>query len=104
MTAEFDWKEAHENKPTKESCDKVITVDVVGTRCIYLNDHRIAGGKPYVSEGLPSRSKKLTVRGALDAFSVAELTDYLAEKQERSDYFAKCRAECDAIKAASPRS
>lgn len=22
-------------------------------RCVYLNDHRIVGGKPYVSEGLP---------------------------------------------------
>lgn len=36
--------------------DKTLTVTVVGRRCVYINDYRVAGSKPYVSENLPSWS------------------------------------------------
>lgn len=88
MEFDNDFNVVYKNKPTDPLCDKPITVDVVGTRCIYLNDHRIAGGKPYVSEGLPQRSMSLTVRAALEAFPIKELEAYIAEKKDRQEYFA----------------
>lgn len=33
-----------------------IEITVVGSRCVYVNDHRVAGKKPYVSENLPQWS------------------------------------------------
>ena len=36
--------------------DKALTVTIVGRRCVYINDYRVAGSKPYVSENLPSWS------------------------------------------------
>lgn len=90
--ADYDWDKVRKNKPTNPLCEKAITVDIVGTRCVYLNDHRIAGGKPYVSENLPWRSMGLSVREALAAFSIAELEAYIAEKKERDEYHKKHRA------------
>lgn len=89
---EYDWMAARKNVPTNPLCEKKITVDMVGTRCVYLNDHRIVGGKPYVSEGLTQRSMNLNVREALNAFSVAELEAYIAEKKERDEYYEDHRA------------
>ncbi len=87
----YDWNTVHKTKPTNPLCEKHITVDIVGKRCVYLNDYRIAGGKPYVSENLPQRSMNLTVREALEAFSIKELEAYIAEKKERNEYFSKHR-------------
>lgn len=42
--------------PTQAMNDKTLTVTVVGRRCVYINDYRVAGSKPYVSENLPSWS------------------------------------------------
>lgn len=36
--------------------NKKVTITVVGRRCVYINDYRVAGGKPYVSENLPQHS------------------------------------------------
>ena len=33
-----------------------IEITVVGSRCVYVNDTRVAGNKPYVSENLPQWS------------------------------------------------
>ena len=38
---------------------------VVAKRCVYVNDHRICGGKPYVSERLPQHSFTVDVRELL---------------------------------------
>ena len=92
---------AYKKAPTEVACDREITVDVVGTRCIYLNNYRIVGGKPYVSENLPSRSMKLTVRDALNAFKEDELKAYLKEIAERRAYMAGLRAYRDAAEATS---
>ncbi len=47
--------------------EQEIELVVVGRRCVYLNDHRIAGAKPYVSENLPQHSFKLRVKDVLAA-------------------------------------
>ena len=90
------YEKAKKNEPTEELCSKPITVDIVGTRCVYLNDHRIAGGKPYVSENLPWRSMDLDVREALAAFSIKELEAYIKEKKARAKYWSDYRAKNNA--------
>lgn len=47
--------------------DREIELTVVGQRCVYLNDYRIAGGKPYVSENLPQHTFKLRMSDILSA-------------------------------------
>lgn len=93
------FRAAYDERPTDELCSRSITVDVVGTRCVYLNQHRIAGAKPYVSEGLSSRSMTLTVREALAAFSEREIEAYLREKRAREAYCAGLRSYRDALPA-----
>lgn len=85
------WQKTYDARPADDLCARQITVDVVGTRCVYLNNHRIAGGKPYVSENISSRSMSLTVRDALNAFSEAELLAYLFERREQNAYCAGAR-------------
>ena len=33
-----------------------VEIVIVGKRCVYINDYRVAGAKPYVSENLPQHS------------------------------------------------
>lgn len=44
-----------------------VELTVVGSRCVYLNDHRIAGSKPYVSENLPQHSFQVRVGEIINA-------------------------------------
>ncbi len=46
---------------------QAIELTVVGKRCVYLNDYRIAGGKPYVSENIPQHSFTITIGDVLAA-------------------------------------
>jgi len=101
---ENDFNAVCEAQPTEALCNKSITVDVVGDRCIYLNNHRIVGSKPYYSENLPQRSTKLTVRDALAAFSVDEMSAYINEKTARQKYFSDYREKRDANKASKESS
>lgn len=92
---EIDWdahKEAIKAQPKEPLCEKVISVDVFAKRCVYLNEYRIAGGKPYVSENIPCKSFNITTRDALDAFSIEELEAYTKEKKARDKYWADYRA------------
>lgn len=50
-----------------------ITLTVVGKRCVYLNDHRVAGSKPYVSENLPEHSFQITMQDILSALPMLTL-------------------------------
>lgn len=97
------WQDTYNSRPFSDLCGRQITVDIVGTRCVYLNNHRIAGGKPYVSENIPSRSMNLTVREALAAFTEAELLAYLFERREQNAYCAGARNYRDKLEAMETR-
>lgn len=92
----MDYNEAKKNEPTEELCSKRTTVDVVGKRCVYVNSHRVAGGKPYVAENLPQHEFNISVRDALDAFSFDELEAYIKEKKARLKYWSDFRANKEA--------
>lgn len=57
-----------------------IVICVVGRRCVYINNYRAAGGKPYVSEQLPEHSFNTTVDEVLSAFSTKQIRDFLTRK------------------------
>lgn len=86
-----DYPAYYADQPTEKECDHPISVTVVGRRCVYLNDYRIAGGKPYVSENLPEHRFEINVREALMAFSEEQLRAALRERRARKSYFAKWR-------------
>jgi hypothetical protein len=50
-----------------EAVERKIEVTVVGKRCVYLNDYRICGGKPWVSENLPQHDFKTSIKDVLHA-------------------------------------
>ena len=70
-------------RPTEAALDVKTEVQVVGTRCVYVNDYRIAGGKPYYSENLPNHSFEATVRDVLEAFPDRVLQAALRERKAR---------------------
>lgn len=89
MTNEEEIKKfntAYTQRPLAEVCDRLIEIQIVGDRCIYINDHRVEGGKPYVSENLPTKVKTTRLRDILDAFSEDEIKEYLREKVEVAAY------------------
>lgn len=63
--------------------DKPIQITVVGKRCVYINDYRVAGGKPYVSEELPSHDFNTTLGEILSAFDEADISRALKERKDR---------------------
>lgn len=69
-----------EDRPVSPVCDKPIEVSVVGRRCVYVNNYRIAGGKPYVSEGLPSHEFTTTIGEVIDAFTPEDIRAALKER------------------------
>lgn len=85
--------ELWDNRPATPVRDKPIEVVVVGRRCVYVNNHRIAGGKPYVSENLPHHSLQTNLGDVLDAFSDEDLLKALAERRETREYFEKNRPQ-----------
>ena len=97
-----DFNVVWDNQPAAPVRDKPIEVHVVSRRCVYVNCRRIAGGKPYVSENLPSHTLKTTLGECLDAFSDADILAALAEKKARKEYFAEYHARKKA--AAEPSS
>lgn len=83
-----DFNDVWKARPASPVGDKVIDVQVVGARCVYINDFRVAGGKPYVSEGLSSHNLKTTLSSVLGAFSEADILAALEEKRVTAAYFA----------------
>ena len=79
-------KEVVDAAPETPTADKVVEVDVVARRCVYVNDFRIAGGKPYVSENLPSHTLKTTLGEVLNAFTHEEIRKALDEQEARAKY------------------
>ena len=82
-----DYETVWANRPAMPVRDTPITVMVVGKRCVYMNDRRVAGGKPYVSEQLTSHNLTTTLGDILDAFSDADIKKALKERQARNRYF-----------------
>jgi hypothetical protein len=73
-------------RPTEIALDAETAVQVVGTRCVYVNDYRVAGGKPYYSEGLPNQRFKTTIRDVLDAFPDRILEAALREREAQREH------------------
>lgn len=90
------WNKAYASRPLNQLCGREIEIMIVGKRCIYINDHRVQGSKPYVSENIPSEKRKTTVRDVLEAFSMEDIHAYLEEKIAVNAYCAGLRNYRDA--------
>lgn len=86
-----DFNDVWEARPASPVRDTEVEVCVVGRRCVYVNNHRIAGSKPYVSEGLPSHTLKTTLGNVLDCLSEREIRAAMREARTRQKYFAAYR-------------
>lgn len=95
FTGDEDWSEVYAARPNKV-LGTPIEVSVVAKRCVYVNDYRIAGSKPYFSENLPSHSFTTTLKDVIDAFREEQLLAALAENKAQQEYFAAYRAARDA--------
>lgn len=99
-----DVNEVAKNAPPKPVSSRAITVDVVcqgsgnGFRCVYVNNFRIVGGKPWVAENLPTSGKKTTIGDVLSAFSQEDIAAYLAEQEATTAYYSGYRAWTEAQK------
>lgn len=49
-------------------------------RCVCLNDTRVAGAKPFVTERLPHLRKSTTIGNVLKAFTIDELFSELRRR------------------------
>lgn len=86
------------NAPPAPHRNKPIEVSVVGRRCVYVNNYRVAGGKPYYSENLPHHELKTTLGDVLDAFHAEDIRAALTEREE---YAESLRAYHERKKAAT---
>lgn len=62
--------------------DEKIEVVVVGRRCVYINDYRVVGGKPYFSENLPEHSFDATPKDIFAAFSDKQIEAELTRRKQ----------------------
>ena len=95
--AYHQFNAAFDRMPTDLLCEREVEISIVEDRCIYINDYRVQGGKPYFSENLPTKNKKAKLRSILEAFSDGEIEAYLREKQQRKAYMDGVRALRDVI-------
>lgn len=95
-----DFNDVWNNRPASPTRNKPVEVSVVGRRCVYVNSYRIAGGKPYYSENLPSHELTTTLGEVLDAFKPTEIRAALAEKEAEQEYFRASHASKAAAEAA----
>ena len=61
---------------------ELIEVCIVGKRCVYINDYRVAGAKPYVSENLPQHSFHVPIKEIFDAFSTEQIEAELIRRRQ----------------------
>lgn len=85
------------NAPPSPVGDKAIEVQVVGKRCVYLNDYRIAGGKPYYTENLPNHRHTTSLKEVLAAFPETDIAAALKEAKAKREYFAAYHAQPDEV-------
>ena len=64
---------------------KKIEICVVGKRCVYINDFRVAGGKPYVSELLAQHSFHVRAQDIFEAFTTDQIEAEL-KRRERTTH------------------
>jgi hypothetical protein len=109
--AERDAPEAVEDfnavwlaRPKTPVGDTLVEVHVVAQRCVYINNYRVAGSKPYVSEGLPSHNLKTTLDNVLSAFREEDILVALEEKRVTAEYFAAYHARKAALAKSEPKS
>lgn len=102
------WDAVRAAAPKQTVRERLIEVEVVAKRCVYVNDYRVAGGKPYVSEQLPSHIIKTSVGDVLDAFTDKEIRAALREAKAMRNYYAAIHAAnaiaMEARRAATPKS
>ena len=91
--------ELWDNQPPAPTCERAIEIEVVGKRCVYVNNYRVAGGKPYYTENLPSHTLRCSLGDVLNAFPSDDIAKALAEQEARRKYFADAHAK---LKAENP--
>ena len=62
-----------------------IEICVVGKRCVYINDYRVAGGKPYAGESLPQHSFHVRTKDIFEAFSTDQIKAELSRRGANHD-------------------
>jgi hypothetical protein len=87
------------SQPPAPVGEKAVEVCVVGKRCVYVNNYRVAGGKPYVSENLPSHTLTTSLKELLNAFPEKDVRAALRERRARRDYFAAYHAQAEDVEA-----
>lgn len=73
--------------------DQSIEVSVVGERCVYINNHRVAGGKPWGAVDLSSHALRTTLKDVLSAFNPDEIRAALAEREAERAYYTAFHAQ-----------
>lgn len=81
------------NKPASPVADTSIEVSVVGRRCVYLNDYRIAGSKPYYSENIPSYNLTANVRDVITALGKEKILAAMTEMDAERAYYTAYHAQ-----------
>lgn len=91
------FNKAYQQRPFDDVCSKEVEITIVGERCVYINNYRVEGGKPYYSENLPQKTKTTAMRKIFDAFSVEEIKAYISEKERIEAYMSGVNAYRDAV-------
>lgn len=69
-----------------------VEILIVEKRCVYINNHRVAGAKPYVSEKLPTLALRTTLGEILAAFPDWEIEAAMAERKAALEDLMKMKA------------
>lgn len=83
------------SKPASPVGEKLVEVSIVGKRCVYLNDYRVAGGKPYFSENLPTHTLTTSLKEVIAAFAEDDILAAITESRAERAYFAAFHAQVD---------
>lgn len=60
---------------------KKVEISIVHDRCIYINDYRIVGNKPYSSENLKTTNYFVDTNKILDQLDFKDIEKYVEDKR-----------------------
>lgn len=69
------------DKKIQGTLSKVIEIDVYMGRCIYINDYRVVGSKPYVDEDFEKYVTKCKLFDLLESIDFGDIENFVEYKK-----------------------
>ena len=66
---------------TQNTLKKIVDIDVFVGQCVYINDYRVVGSKPYVNESIEQYNVKAKIFDILESLDIEDIKNFIKYKE-----------------------